>query len=240
MGFFKFRNKIKQFVREQGGMYELYKVFVDLFINDGFQLREVTNDSLYIHYGSENGKIGIQIIQTSIERIEIIIGEELPFNRRNSFKLSTSTYFQTFTIHDKIVSSLQLVKYPSQVELELEIEHLTSSAKDLYHNGNYQKSLLLFKELEELVGESTILTLQKAGCYSHLGENKKALELCLKAKKTDPSNSLIYLNEGSFYLASDNILEAISAFKKGSELGCENCSKAYKETITELFGKFHK
>ena len=75
MGFFGFRRRMIQHVREQGGMYELYKHFVDIFLEDGFQLREVTNDSLYLHYGTNEGKIGVQIIQCSIEKVEIVFGE---------------------------------------------------------------------------------------------------------------------------------------------------------------------
>lgn len=112
MGFFGFRKKMIQYVQEHGGMYELYKLFVDILLEDGFQLREVTNDSLYVHYGTDKGKIGIQIIQGSIEKIQIIVAEELPFNRRNSFKIDTITDFPISQVHDKILANLKLVVYP--------------------------------------------------------------------------------------------------------------------------------
>ncbi|MCW9705805.1 hypothetical protein [Fodinibius salsisoli] len=76
--FYKNRKEIHKTVKQKGGMYELYKDFVDYFKEQDFQLREINKDSLYLHYGTWDGKVGIQIIQITPTEAEIVMGCELP------------------------------------------------------------------------------------------------------------------------------------------------------------------
>lgn len=229
-----FNYKTKRYVRENGGMYELYKEFVDIFINDGFKLREINDDSLYIHYGTDDGKIGIQIIQKSINEVVLFVGEELPFNRRNEFKIETITQINTSILFEMLVSKLRLVKYPNNDKFENESN--IDRANSLYRQGKFQEALKLYIEAEKTNRENTKIILQQAGCYLKLGFNNDALELYKKARKNDPQNSLVYLSLGVYYLDIDNTLQAMGAFSKGADLGCENCKLLYTKLSNEMFG----
>lgn len=231
-----FNNRTKRYVQEKGGMYELYREFVDIFINDGFNLREIDSSSLYLHYGTENGKIGIQIVQKSIHEVVLFVGEELPFSRKNEFKIETFTQINSSMLFEKLVSNLRLVKYPYKSKFHNDRDGIIDNANSLYRQGNFLEALKLYNEAEKSGGESTMLILQQAGCYLKLGLNDEALELYKKARKNDPQNPLVYLCLGQYYLDVDNALQAMAAFRKGADLGCETCKTGYSKLSNEMFG----
>jgi len=231
-----FNSKIKRYVREHGGMYEIYKEIVDIFVNDGFNLREIASYSLYLHYGTENGKIGIQIIQKSNDEVVFYVGEELPFQRKNEFKIATITHINASMLFEKIVSSLRLVKYPHKDKFDSDIESIIETANKLYRQENFNEALKLYKEAEISDGENTKIILQQAGCLLKLGLSNEALELYKKAKRNDPNNSLVYLSLGQYYLNIDNQLQAMVALSKGADLGCETCKTVYSKFSEEMFG----
>ena len=229
-----FNNRTKRYVREQGGMYELYRELVDIFLNDGFNLREINSYSLTLHYGTENGKIGIQIVQKSINEVVIFVGEELPFKRKNEFKIETITKINSSMLFEKLVSELRLVKYPYIDKFDN--ENIINSANNLYYQGNFSEALKLYNEAEKTDSENTKIILQQAGCYSKLGLNDKALELYKKTRRNDPQNSLVYLCLGQYYFDVDNTLQAMVALRKGADLGCETCKAMYSKFSNEMFG----
>ena len=230
-----FKTRTKLFIREQGGMYELYKDLVDLFVNDGFNLREIDSDSLYLHHGTENGKIGIQIVQKSINEVVVFVGEELPFKRTNEFKIETITQINPSMLFEKIVSNLRLVKYPYKVKLDSN-ENIIDKANSLYRQGNYVDALKLYNEAQKNDEDNTKIILQQAGCYSKIGLNDKALELYRRAKRNDPQNSLVYLCLGQYYFELNETLNAMATFSKGAELGCETCKAIYSKFSNQMFG----
>lgn len=231
-----FNNRTKRYVREQGGMYELHREFVDIFLNDGFNLRKINSYSLYLHYGTENGKIGIQIVQKSINDIVLFVGEELPFNRRNEFKIETITQINSLMLFEKLVSKLRFVKYPYNYKSDNDNKNIIDSANSLYLQGNFTEALKLYIEVEKTDVENTTIILQQAGCYYKLGSKDKALELYMKAKRNDPQNSMVYLCLSQYYLDVDNPLQAMGALKKGANLGCETCKAMYSKFSNEMFG----
>jgi tetratricopeptide (TPR) repeat protein len=230
-----FNYRTKRYVQEQGGMYELYREFVDIFVNDGFKLREINSDSLYLHYGTENGKIGIQIFQKSINEVVFYVGEELPFNRKNEFKIETITQINSSMLFENLVSKLRLVKYPFKYKSDN--KSFIDSANSLYRQGNFEEALMLYNEAEKIDRDNTKIILQQAGCYSKLGLNDEALELYRKAKRNDPQNSFVYLCLGQYHLDLNNPLQAMGAFKKGAALGCETCKAVYSKFSNEMYGE---
>lgn len=233
MGFLKFRRQTTQFVREQGGMYELYKTFADLFIEDGFHLREVTNDSLYLHYGTNEGKIGVQIIQLSTNKTTIIVGEELPFKRRNSFKIETNPDFPAKRTHYRIISRLQLVEYPIRKPSSEELLNLNQVARTQFEKGNIEQSLKLYQKLERLTDVDVNIILLQAACHVKLGDDKSALNLCNKAEKIDPSAITIYSIKGELLLKTNKNL-ALAEFIKGKDMGSDHCTYQYLKLSEEL------
>lgn len=233
MGFFNRRDTIR-FIQENGGMYELHSHLVDLFLDNSFHLREVRKDRLYIHYGTDDGKIGITIIQISVDKIEIYVMEELPFKRTNSFKIETITNFPTFQVYEKILSSLRLVNYEEMLDRKDRINILTEEANDHYHNFNYSEALKIYQEITELSGENVMLILQKAGCYKEMGDFKTALSLCNKAESIDANDSMVYLVKGGLFLAKNEFSLAIDEFEKGKDLGDSNCLTHYNNLRKEI------
>ena len=231
-----FNYRTKHYVREQGGMYELHREFVDIFLNDGFNLREINSDSLYLHYGTENGKIGIQIIQKSINEAVLFVVEELPFKRKNGFKIETISQINSSMLFEKLVSNLRLVEYPYKDKFDNDNESIIYRANSLYRQGNFSEALKLYNDAAKIDGENTKIILQQAGCYSKLGLNDDALELYKKTRRNDPQNCLVYLSLGQFYLDISKTLQAMSTFRKGADLGCKTCEVVYSKLSNEMFG----
>lgn len=70
------RKQIHKFVQRNGGMISLYQGVVDYFVDDGFEIREVTKDYVYLHYGTDKGKVGVEILQVEVKKALITIGVE--------------------------------------------------------------------------------------------------------------------------------------------------------------------
>lgn len=230
-----FNNRTKRYVQEQGGMYELHREFVDIFINDGFNLRKINSDSLYLHYGTETGKIGIQIIQKSINEVVVFVGEELPFKRKNEFKIETITRMNSSILFEKLVSNLRLVKYPYNDKIDN--GRIIDSANSLFRQGNFLEALKFYNEAEKTDRENTKIILQQAECYSKLGSNDKALELYKKARRNDPQNCLVYLSLAQYYFDIGKTLQAMSTLSIGADLGCATCKAAHSKFSNEMFGE---
>lgn len=74
--FYKHRNELHKHISSQGGMLSMYEDFADYFKRQGFNIKEVDKNSLYLHYGTKKGKVGIQIIQTNFNEANISISSE--------------------------------------------------------------------------------------------------------------------------------------------------------------------
>ncbi|MEX2345302.1 MAG: hypothetical protein WD604_06795 [Balneolaceae bacterium] len=72
------RREIHKFVQNNGGMVNLYKGIVDYFVEQDFQLREVKKDYIYLHYGTMQGKVGLEILQHEVRKALITLGTETP------------------------------------------------------------------------------------------------------------------------------------------------------------------
>jgi hypothetical protein len=108
-GFFKTRKEMRKYIQDNGGMHEFYKDFIALASSYGFKLYEVTKDSFYLHYGTMEGKIGIQFIQLSINKVGIIFGEETPMKQMNNSKTEVLVPFETNLIFDEIIRQVKYV-----------------------------------------------------------------------------------------------------------------------------------
>lgn len=106
-GFFKSKSKLTKFVQAKGGMHELYKNFVELFQSEGFQIREVTYDSIYLHYGSSESKVGIQLVQINLQEVQIVIGEEARNGQSNNLKLKASTNLNPRPTFETVLKGLK-------------------------------------------------------------------------------------------------------------------------------------
>ncbi|NGP90225.1 hypothetical protein [Fodinibius halophilus] len=101
--FHKNRKEIHKTVEQEGGMYELYKDFVDYFKEQDFQIREINDDSLYLHYGTSVGKVGIQIIQTAPRKAEILMGCEMRSGKSHEATIKVNTHENQNAMVDRLI-----------------------------------------------------------------------------------------------------------------------------------------
>jgi len=74
--------KVKKFVQNNGGMVKLHENLVAFFMKEDFEIREVKGDFIYLHHGTEFGKIGVSINQLNISIADITLITELPDGKR--------------------------------------------------------------------------------------------------------------------------------------------------------------
>ncbi|MFH2142617.1 MAG: hypothetical protein ABIJ97_09360 [Bacteroidota bacterium] len=100
---------MRKYIQNNGGMHEFYKDFITIAQSYGFKLYEVTKDSFYLHYGTMEGKIGIQFIQLSINKVGIIFGEETPMKQVNNLKWEVTLPFDAHLYFNDLISELKYV-----------------------------------------------------------------------------------------------------------------------------------
>ena len=84
--FYEFAQHRKSVVGEvtsRGGVSAVYADFVSFFTDKGFRVRELTSDSIYLHYGTSIGKVGVQLIVVGHDKAEVIMSEEMATGHRN-------------------------------------------------------------------------------------------------------------------------------------------------------------
>ena len=74
--FYKHRKELHKYISNQGGMLSMYEDFTNYFKEQGFDIKEVDKESLYLHYGAKEGKVGIQIVQSNFNEANISITSE--------------------------------------------------------------------------------------------------------------------------------------------------------------------
>jgi hypothetical protein len=74
--FYNHRKDLHKHISDQGGMLSMYEKFANYFRDQGFDIKEVNKYSLYLHYGTTKGKVGIQIVQTNFNEANISIFSE--------------------------------------------------------------------------------------------------------------------------------------------------------------------
>ena len=73
--FFRYKQDVEKHVRRRGGVDEVYSDFVSFLKERGFEIKELTSNSVYLHFGNEIGKIGAEIVVVGKEKAEISMGE---------------------------------------------------------------------------------------------------------------------------------------------------------------------
>ena len=96
-------------------------------------------------------------------------------------------------------------------EISIEIENVrkNSSISELAEN---------FINLEKKYPNNTLILQNISKAFLDIGENSKALDYLLKAKKEEPDNFSIYFNLGTLYKKFKKDDEAITNFKKSVSL----------------------
>lgn len=88
----------------------MYSGFVDTLKNEGLEVRELTSNSVYLHYGSTNGKIGAELIVTGPQKAEVTMGQETPLGRNHEEKkvIRSSSSSVQANVAEEMLSSMPL------------------------------------------------------------------------------------------------------------------------------------
>lgn len=116
--FYKYRKDTHDFVAKSGGMLALYEEFADYFRKESFNIREVTKDSMYLHYGSDRGKVGIQLIQNAIDEVEVIVSTEKPGNLVSKSSFTFDSEMDQYTMINSVLQSSNLNNSPKAKNTE--------------------------------------------------------------------------------------------------------------------------
>ena len=116
--FFSARGDMIKFIRSMGGMHTVYKDLIESFQSIGFQIREVSDDSIYLHYGTSESKCGIQLVQIDRQNVQLVVGEETKQGQSHSFKLQESTSLDSQEVVIKVLRGLRY----SDLEVEDDVE----------------------------------------------------------------------------------------------------------------------
>ena len=73
--FLLYKKDVEKSVQRRGGVDKLYSGFVSFLKERGFEIKELTSNSVYLHFGNEVGKIGAEIVVVAKEKAEISMGE---------------------------------------------------------------------------------------------------------------------------------------------------------------------
>jgi len=107
--FYKYRKDTHEFVAKNGGMIALYQEFADYFRKESFNIREVTKGSMYLHYGSDRGKVGIQLIQNAIDEVEVIVSTEKPGNLVSKSSFTFDSDIDQYKMIDSVLQNFNLI-----------------------------------------------------------------------------------------------------------------------------------
>lgn len=81
--FLSWKRSVEKDVERRGGIKSVYEGFVDTLKERGLEVKELTPNSIYLHYGNQNGKIGAQLIVTGREKAEVTMEEETPTGEKH-------------------------------------------------------------------------------------------------------------------------------------------------------------
>lgn len=125
------KNEIHKYVQNNGGMVKLYEGIVNYFQRDGFEIREVKKDYLYMHYGTNEGKVGLEILQHELDGAVITIGTELPNGKSYSHKIEVKSYDNDKEVLEKLLAPLDDLKHNATKNLKE-----TSDTKEIESTKN--------------------------------------------------------------------------------------------------------
>ena len=122
--FIKHKNALENNIQSQGGVDVIYSEFVDFFTQKGFRTRELTSSSVYLHYGTQVGKIGVQLVVLSNDRAKVKMSEELRTGQQHSISADVEQHENQFMVahrllqqlphHDQILDSVSAIPSPKR------------------------------------------------------------------------------------------------------------------------------
>lgn len=104
--FWVFKNGVEEYIRKMGGIKEVYSGFVNKLLDEGFEVRETTPNSVYLHCGTGVGKIGAELVATGKKKAEINMGEELPTAQKSEAKAKIGVNSNQEKIAEDLLSEM--------------------------------------------------------------------------------------------------------------------------------------
>ena len=122
--FMRHKSALESKIQSHGGVDVIYNEFVDFFKQKGFRTRELTSSSVYLHYGTQVGKIGVQLVVLSNDRARVKMSEELRTGQQHSISADIEQRENQFMVahrllqqlphHDQILDSVSATPSPKR------------------------------------------------------------------------------------------------------------------------------
>lgn len=167
------RKEIHKYVQQHGGMVKLYQEIVDYFIGEDFEIREVTKDYIYLHYGTSKGKVGVEILQMEVKKAQVTVGVETAHGAVNKQEIEVHSEADSKEAIQHIKESLDLFDRSNHVKNNPQIDKAAVDNKQTSSNsrrgfaGEFDKMMKTNREKFEVeISEQKGDELYRSGEYA--------------------------------------------------------------------------